>query len=80
LLICESTFLANSENGKDLAERYLHLTSKQAAEIAKKSKSKRLILTHLSQRYENKEKLILQEAKKVFKNTEIAEDLMTTEV
>lgn len=80
LLICESTFMENSENGKDLAERYHHLTAKQAAEIAKKSCSKKLILTHLSQRYENKEKLILQEARKIFKNAEIAEDLMKVEV
>ena len=80
LLICESTFMENSENGKKLAEEYLHLTAKQAAEIAKKAKVKKLILTHLSQRYENKEKLILAEARKVFKNTEIAEDLMRIEV
>jgi ribonuclease Z len=80
LLICESTFMEDSENGKDLAKEYKHLTAKQSAEIAKKSKSKKLVLTHLSQRYENKEKLILAEARKVFKNTEIAYDLMKTEV
>ncbi len=80
LLICESTFLENSENGRQLAKEYKHLTAKQAAEIAKKSKSKKLILTHLSQRYENKEKLILQEARKIFKNVEIAEDLDKIEV
>jgi len=80
LLICESTFLENSENGKDLAKRYHHLTASQAGQIAKKSCSKKLILTHLSQRYENKEKFILAEAKKIFKNTEIAEDLTKVEV
>ena len=80
LLICESTFLENSENGKQLAKEYKHLTAKQAAEIAKKANCKKLILTHLSQRYENKEKLILAEARKIFKNTEIAEDLMKIEV
>lgn len=77
LLICESTY---TEKEADKAREYKHLTAKQAAEIAKKSKSKKLILTHLSQRYENKEKLILQEAKKVFKNTEIAEDLQKVEI
>jgi len=80
LLICESTFMENSENGKKLAKEYHHLTAKQAGEIAKKSKVKRLILTHLSQRYEGKEKKMLEEARKVFKNTEIAYDLMETEV
>ena len=77
LLISESTYL---EEDKELAKEHKHLTAKQAADIAKKSKVKRMIFAHLSQRYENKEKLILQEARKVFKNTEIAEDLMKTEV
>ena len=80
LLISDSTFMENSENGKNLAEEYKHLTAKQAGEIAKKSNSKKLILAHLSQRYENREKEILAEARKVFKNTEIAEDLMEVEV
>jgi len=80
LLICESTYMENSENGKQLAEEYKHLTAKQAAEIAKSSKSKKLILTHLSQRYENKEKKILEEARKVFKNAEIAQDLDKIEI
>lgn len=77
LLIAESTY---TEKEKDLAKEYKHLTAKQAAEIAKKSKAKRLIITHISQRYDNKEKLIIDEATKVFKNTAIAEDFMKTEV
>ncbi|MBI2629638.1 ribonuclease Z [Candidatus Pacearchaeota archaeon] len=77
LLVTESTY---TENEKVQAKDYLHLTAKQAGEIAKKSKSKRLILTHLSQRYEYKEKLVLNEAKKVFKNSEVAHDFMKVEV
>ena len=77
LLISESTY-TNEE--KELASKYKHLTSKQAAEIAKKSKTKKLILTHLSQRYQNNEKKVLNEAKKIFKNTKIAEDLMRIEI
>jgi len=80
LLICESTFLESSESGKDLAKEYKHLTASQAAQIAKKARVKKLILTHLSQRYEGKEKIILQEAKKVFKNTTVAEDLNRIEI
>jgi len=80
LLICESTFLANSDNGKKLAEEYKHLTAENAADIAKKARVKRLILSHLSQRYENQENLILQEAKKIFKNTEVAHDLYKIEI
>lgn len=77
LLICESSFSSELE---DLAKEHLHLTSKQAAEIAKKSQSKRLILTHLSQRYEKDKNKILNEAKKVFKNSFLASDLQNFEV
>ena len=76
LLISESTFM---DDLRDRAKEYKHLTSKQAALIAKKSKSKRLILTHFSQRYKNTSEL-LKEAKSVFKNTECAEDFMKVEV
>ena len=72
LLICESTY---NEEGAQLAKEHKHLTAKQAATIAKKSKSEKLILTHLSQRNEANPKVILNEAKKVFTNTTIAQDL-----
>jgi ribonuclease Z len=72
LLICESSF---GPELKDKAKEHLHLTSSQAGEIAKKSISKKLILTHLSQRYENNSKIILNDAKKFFKNTFLAKDL-----
>ena len=71
LLICEAVY---AENEKHLAPERKHLTASQAATIAKKSKCKQLILAHISQRYEYKEKIILAEAKKIFKNTKIAED------
>jgi len=77
LLITEATY---AEKEANLAKEYKHLTAKQAAQIAKKSKSKRLILTHISQRYGNNENILLNEAKKTFKDTILAEDLMRTEV
>ncbi|MDD5191933.1 MAG: ribonuclease Z [Candidatus Nanoarchaeia archaeon] len=77
LAIIESTYL---DTEKDLARDYGHLTAKQAAQIAKQSKVKQLILTHISQRYENNEPAILHEAKKIFPNTILAEDLMRVEV
>jgi len=80
LLICDSSFLENSENGKQLAEEYKHMTAKQAAQVAKQAKAKELILTHISQRYEHKDKLILQEAQSIFKNTKLAKDLMHIEL
>ena len=72
VLICEASFLSDLE---DKAREFKHLTSKQSAEIAKKSKSKKLILTHISQRYDRDKKKILDEAKKVFKNTFLVKDL-----
>jgi ribonuclease Z len=75
LLICESSF--SSENSKE-AEEHLHMTSEQAGKIAKLSKSKKLILTHISQRYEYKTKSILEDAKKHFKNVSIAKDFDET--
>lgn len=77
LLICEANF---GLEDKSKAEEYKHLTASQAAEIAKKSKSKKLLLTHLSQRYEGNPKKILDEAKKVFKNSYLVKDLDVVEI
>lgn len=77
LLIAESTY---TEQEKELAREYKHLTAKQAAEIAKSSKVKKLLLTHISQRYDNKENKILEEAKKIFPATTVAEDFMKVEI
>lgn len=77
LLVCEATY---SEREKDYAENYKHLTASQAATIAKKAKAKRLVLTHIAQRYEHDLKTIESEAKKVFKNTKAVKDLERTEI
>lgn len=79
ILICEATY---SKDETGIADKHFHLTSTQAAKIAKKSKSKRLILTHLSQRYETKQQQqqILEEAKSVFLNVKIANDFDTIEI
>ena len=75
ILVCESTYLSTETK---LAENYKHLTARQAAEIAKKSKAKKLILTHFSQRY-NISEVFEQEAKNIFKNTIAAIDGMEVE-
>jgi len=74
IIISEAVYL-NDE--ADLAARHEHLTAEQAAQIAKHANAKKLYLSHLSQRYDGNEKLILKEAKKKFANTFIAEDLMS---
>ena len=76
LLIHDATF------DDDLAERAMedgHSTSSQAAENAKKAKVKRLVLTHISARYGDTS-LLLEQAQKIFKNTQVAEDFMRVEI
>lgn len=75
LLISEATFLSTEHSDKALERG--HLTAKQTATIAKKAKAKKLILTHISQRYAKNNHIILEEAKKVFKNSELAKDFMS---
>ncbi len=70
VLICDSSFV---EKDKELAEEKMHCTAKDAGEMAKKAKVKKLILTHFSNRYADR-KIILREAKEIFKNTELAEE------
>lgn len=71
-LICEATF---SEEEEEKAIEYNHLTTKQAATIAKKAKCSSLILTHLSQKHERNSQKLLKEAKKSFTNTSLAIEL-----
>jgi len=77
LLICESNFDAELS---DKAKKHQHLTSKQAGNIAKKSNSKKLVLTHISQRYDENPQKILQDAKKLFKNSFLIKDLDILEI
>lgn len=77
VLICEATFMSSL---KDMAKERYHLTAKQVAEIAKKSKSKKLFLTHISQRYSRELKKVLTEAKKTFRNSHIPKDLDKIEI
>ena len=71
LLICESTYSSRHE---EKAREYKHLTSRQSAIIAKRAKVKKLILIHISHRYEKNAEIVLEEAKKIFKNTFLVND------
>jgi ribonuclease Z len=64
----------------DWARESLHSTAKEAAEVAQKAGVKRLILTHISSRYTDDSSVLLEEAKEVFENTCVADDLMEFEV
>lgn len=78
LLVHEGTF-----NGSmaDKAKAYLHSTSVEAAQVALKAKVKKLALTHISAIYGEKEAdKLLQEAREVFPETFLAQDLMKIKV
>ncbi|MGA2385319.1 MAG: ribonuclease Z [Candidatus Bathyarchaeia archaeon] len=76
LVIHESTF------DDTLAEKAAldgHSTPSQAAADAKAAGAKQLVLTHISARYPDAT-LLLEQAKKVFANTLVAEDFMELEL
>ncbi len=72
VLICEATFMHDL---KEKAKQFAHLTTKQAAMLAKKANVKQLIITHFSQRYKDI-KAMEAEAKAVFPNTVAAYDFL----
>lgn len=78
LLVHEATF--NREQA-DLASRYFHSTTQQAALLANNSDVKRLIITHISSRFQNIQyEALLNEAREIFPNTVLARDFYKTEI
>lgn len=78
LLYHEATYLEDKiKEAKDRG----HSTAKQAATIAKLSNAKKLIIGHYSARYgEEGEIMMLNEAKAVFENTELAREKLVLEL
>jgi len=76
LLIHESTF---EDELKKRAMEDGHSTPSMAAKTAKEAGVKRLVLTHISARYKDAN-LLLQQAKKIFVDTELAEDFLKLEL
>ncbi|QOZ76466.1 ribonuclease Z [Bradyrhizobium sp. CCBAU 53351] len=75
LLVIEATFL---DRDAATARDYGHLTAAEAAAFAAASNVGRLVLTHMSGRYEDDE--ILAEAARIFPNTGIAADFDHIEI
>ena len=76
LLIHEATF------DDELMERAMedgHSTPSMAAETAKEAEAKWLVLTHISARYKDAG-LLLEQARKVFSNTDVAQDFLRLEL
>ena len=76
LLVHEATY--DSSLAK-LAKERKHSTAAEAAGIAKRAGVMRLVVTHLSTRYRDAG-LLAKDARKVFRNTDVAEDGMKIEI
>ena len=76
LLIHDSCF---AESAATKAKEYGHSTAREAAVVAKRSKSRRLALFHISAMYEDAS-LLLAEARKVFHESILPQDMETVSV
>jgi ribonuclease Z len=74
-LVIESTY---TEEEAEMARQFSHMTARGAAELAVKAGVKKLILTHISRRY--REKDVLKEAQAIFPNTVVARDFDSFQV
>jgi ribonuclease Z len=76
LLIHEATFTGEFS---EEARAYGHSTAEQAAVIARKSGARRLLITHFSTRYPDLAPLV-EEARAVFPDTSLAQELLEVEI
>ena len=76
LLIHEATY---TEDLAAEAGLYGHSTAAQAARTAREAGARRLLITHFSSRYPDT-KPLLEEARAIFPETYVAEDLTEVEV
>lgn len=76
LLIHEATFTSDMA---EEAREFGHSTARQAAEIAREANAKRLLITHFSTRYPDP-RVLLDEAREVFPETILADDLLEVEL
>ncbi|WP_071460051.1 ribonuclease Z [Bacillus massilinigeriensis] len=78
LLVHEATFSSGEEL---LAREYFHSTTLQAAKTALEAGAVKLVLTHISSRYDRNDWRELQmQAQEVFPNTVISEDFMEVNI
>ena len=68
----ESSYATKME---EKADKHMHMTAQQAAQIAHQANVKKLILTHFSQRYKTVEE-IEENARDIFPETVCAFDFM----
>ncbi len=71
MLYHEATY---GEDCKANAEKYYHSTARQAAMVARDASVGKLLLGHYSSRYEN-EQVLLDEARQVFPNSQLTQEM-----
>lgn len=71
---------ALAEDMADWARETRHSTAGEAAALAKRAGVRRLIITHISSRYSENISPILNDARKFFEDTLVADDLMKVEI
>lgn len=69
LLIHEATCMHEM-----IEERHGHTSAKQAGKIASEAEIEKLVLTHISRRYQTRENELVEEARDEFDNTELGTD------
>ncbi|MGW8459996.1 ribonuclease Z [Bacillus atrophaeus] len=79
VLVHEATFAKGDDK---LAHDYFHSTTEQAAKTAKEAGAKKLILTHISARYQGEAclQMLLTEAEDIFQNSMTAFDFLEIDV
>ncbi|MFZ3588477.1 ribonuclease Z [Bacillus sp. DJP31] len=78
VLVHEATFSGDEE---EMAYDYYHSSTTQAARVANEANVQKLLLTHISSRYQKEESSQLQvEASQVFSNVEVAYDFFSYQV
>lgn len=76
LLYHESTY---GNDARDKAALYNHSTAEEAAMVARDAEAGKLLLGHFSARYTD-ENVLLEQARQVFPNTELADEMMVVGV
>lgn len=76
MLVIESTYLHSEV---ELAEKYMHMTARQSAELAAEAGVRRLVLTHFSARYPDND-VFAEEASHFHDDVVAADELATIQV